>query len=73
MRGKLETLQEFWEWVKEQLTPKETNNKLLLGTDNEVSTACLLVAEQGELHTLQKFWEWAKEKLTTQEVNNKLY
>jgi hypothetical protein len=54
LRGKLVTLEKFWEWAKEKLTTEEINNKLLLGTDNEGRTAWHLAAMWGKLEMLEK-------------------
>ena len=45
-RGNSEILQKLWEWAKENLTPEEINNELLLCTDKEGTTAWHIAAER---------------------------
>ena len=65
-------LQKLWEWAKENLTPEEIKNILLLGTEKYRSTAWHIGAEEGNSEILQKLCEWAKENLTPEEINNEL-
>ena len=72
MRGNSEIFKKLWEWAKENLTPEEINNILLLSTDKKGMTAWRIAAEEGNSEILQKLWEWAKENLTPEKINNKL-
>jgi endo-1,4-beta-D-glucanase Y len=58
-RGELETLQKVWDWIKENLTTVELNNKLF-GTGNKGKTVWQLAAERAHLETLQKVWDGLK-------------
>ena len=60
MWGNSEILQKLWDWAKENVTPEEIKNKLLLMTDEEGKTAWHIAAKRGNSEILQKEWEWAK-------------
>ena len=58
--------------AKENLTTEETNNKLLLATDNDGWNAWHFATGKGNIELLQKLLKRDKENLTTWEINNKL-
>jgi len=63
VEGHIEVLETLWEWAKEELTPDELKNNLLLGKDYKERTAWQLAARLGYVNKLQDLWEWAKQEL----------
>jgi len=53
--GYLEALQKVWEWIKENLTTDEVNNKFYQPQKMIEFTFWNVAAEQGDLETLQKY------------------
>jgi len=61
----LEMLQNVMNWAEENLTTKEVNNKLILGTDYGGKMAWQYTSRKGNLEVFKKVREWPEEKLTT--------
>jgi len=57
VRGNSEIFQTLYEWAKENPTPEEIKNNLLLGTDKNGTTAWHIAAEEGNSEILQKLRE----------------
>jgi hypothetical protein len=66
--GKLEVLDELWEWANEELAPKELSIYFLLAKYDTERTAWHVAATMGIVDVLKKLWEWAKKRLSTDEL-----
>jgi len=71
--GKTEVFLKLWDWTKEELTPQEIKNEVLLAKDEKERTVWHMAANTGNAELLENLWKWAGEKLTTEELNNKLF
>ena len=71
MCGNIQALVKLWEYTKDQLTPEEFKNKLLLPRDIWGRTAWHMAAEKGKPEVLDILLEWAKELLTPEDISNK--
>jgi len=58
--GEARSLQNIWDWAKENLTTEELNNNLLLVKNKWLRTAWHVAAKEGNLDILKKMREWTK-------------
>jgi hypothetical protein len=59
--------------TQKKLMKQDINHKVLLATDNEVTTVLHMSPNNGKIHILLRVWEWTQENLIKEEINNKVF
>ena len=73
LNGQTEVLQKLWESVKENLTPEELKNTLLLAEESSHKSVFHIAEDGGNREVLRKLWDWGKQELTPDESKDTIY
>ena len=73
LTGQTEVLQKLSESVKENPTPEELKNTLLLAEESSHKSVFHVAVDGGNREVIRKLWEWGKQELTPDESKDIIY